>query len=139
VCGTCQNPRLVTLSLRGERVLCYECGCKEDGRSPTEFHHWFGEDVAPSLVGQVPANTHRELETAKLEWAPSVVQNPERDPVLLIVSGLYVVRDLAEVVRPILPLAIAFLLRLHLEMVRRHGPRWFDELGVRQLTRPTGL
>lgn len=138
-CAVCNNARLETLSRWGDRILCYECLCREQRRSTTEWHHWFGEAVAPDLVGQIPANTHRELEEAKRDWDPKVTQNPEKDPVLLMVSGLYVARDLAEVVRPLLPRAIAFLLRLHLELKRRHGPRWFEAIGVRQLSRPTGL
>ena len=84
-CGESRPPALIRNS---SPRLCARCKRLKDGHRTIDNHHPAGENNSPVTV-PIPVNDHRaDLTDSQRDWARHVLENPDRDPVVMVVAWL---------------------------------------------------
>ncbi len=112
-------------------IKCYEHRCAQQGRSTVERHHPAGRKNNPKMEVTMAANDHRVMDDYKVDWPEETRRNPEGSPALRAAANLRSARDwLVMIAERLLAPVIAWLEALEKCMRKRHGPRWWEALGL---------
>lgn len=115
-------------------ILCYEHRCDLEGRSSAEEHHLWGQHNSPDKAF-VPGNDHRVLNDLQRDWPVRTLRNPDASPLIRIAAAIRGLLDLLYVILTgLFPLMADFLERLDQQLLIQYGDRWWDTLGLGDLT-----
>jgi hypothetical protein len=139
-CNRCGSP-IGPFEDTSEGQLCYDCARQAEGRQGDELHHFLPKVLDRKTTIRVPGNFHRAIEAEKSKWPSVVLTNRDRKPLLMVITILLVIRDIARVLwEHYLPPSIDSLLKLNESLTREHGVPWEPELGLPETLWPmTGL
>src|SRR5262249_1124547 len=93
-CSECGYPDSEAFQLEGQTVLCYECACLREGKSPIEQHHVLGRANSEETV-PMPGNIHRWLSELLRDWPEELLRNVWRDPLLTIAAVIRAITGFA--------------------------------------------
>jgi hypothetical protein len=128
-CSKCGYPDSEAFQLEGQAVLCYECACLAQGKSPVEQHHILGRANSKETV-PMPGNIHRWMSERQGDWAEELQRNVWRDPVLTIASVILAITDFAAWVARHGEQLSDWLLQLRAWLVAQYGSRWWERAGL---------
>ncbi len=113
-------------------IVCYECSCRQAGRSWTEEHHPAGRHNSPVTV-IVPGNDHRVLSDMQRDWPEHTLRNPNGSPLLAAAAAI---RGWLDVLRLIIERTVgyipAFLEDLDRRLQATLGDKWWEELSLEE-------
>jgi hypothetical protein len=121
---------LVSLVKDGDEVRCYRCLAGKRGNPTIEWHHFLSAAVTPEAVIPVPANDHRAIEDAKLDFPDQVWKNPDGRVVLMVAGTLFMAGALGYVLYRYGPRLARLLLTMDSHLTQQQGPAWEAGLGL---------
>jgi len=113
------------------KLLCYEHEAETAGRSPVERQHPAGRRNDPTFVVPMLGNLHRLMDEDKRDWPERTLRNPEGSPMLKAAACVRAVADwLRLIIERLLGWVPTFLEAVDAAFTERHGPRWWETLGL---------
>ncbi len=131
VCGSshCNETNPLVLTGQFPDILCYECRCSQQGRSPVERHHPDGQHNHPDTIPLL-GNDHRLLSDAQRDWPLDTFRNPRHSPLLRASGQVRGFLDLLQLlIDRILGWIPLFLEWLDGVLTDQHGDLWWQRLG----------
>ena len=125
-CTACGESRPAALIRGSNPRLCARCKRVKDGHRAIDHHHVAGEINSPVTV-PIPVNDHRaEVTESQKDWGRHVLENPDGDPVVMLVAWLRGAGEtIAYLVKSFIDAAADVLECLAAHLRQRLGSQWW--------------